>query len=575
MPPWTLPLLATLLVVMAVTACGQQAPSSQPGSSSTGAAAGAPRRLIASIMGQPPSLAHARTNPPGTVGSTPGIDALEELLVSGLGTLDDQGALRPLLATQVPSAENGAWKVLPDGRMEMTWTIRDGARWQDGTPFTAADLVFTLAVERDKEIPFVHSASLDLIENIQAVDDRTAIVTWASPYIEADTLFTVQLALPLPKHLLENAFIEDKVRFAELPYWGHEFIGTGPFKVRDWVEGSHTVLVANDSYVLGRPKIDEIEVRFIQDGNTLIANILSGTVGVTLGRGLDIEQSLQIRGQRPDIQILYASGGWVPIYPQFQNPSPQIIAEPAFRRALLVAIDRQAITDAINHGLVPIADAFVTPGDRAHASIAASIVKYGYDPRQAGQMVADLGYGRGQDGMFRDGTGQELQVELRTTAQREHHMKALYPVADDWQRIGVGVETLVVPIQRIPDRPYRASYPGFELVGGSNGVNSSDVKKYHSSSAPTPENGFRVAGNNARYMNPELDGLIDRYVTTISFEQRMAVLRQIVHHQTDLVTVMGLFYQLRPTVVAVPLERVTPGNQSGDNAWNAYEWSFK
>jgi ABC-type transport system substrate-binding protein len=239
-----------------------------------------------------------------------------------------------------------------------------------------------------------------------------------------------------------------------------------------------------------------------------------------------------------------------------------------------MAIDRQAITDTINHGLVPIADAFVTPGDRAYTSVESSIVRYAYDPRQAGQMVADLGYARGSDGMFHDGAGQELQVELRTTAQREHHMKALYPVADNWQQIGVGVDTLVVPIQRIPDRPYRATFPGFELVGGSNGVSSSDVKKYHSSSAPMPENGFRVAGNNARYMSPELDTLIDRYVTTIPYDQRMAVLGQVVHHQTDLVTVMGLFYQLRPMVVAVPLSHATPGNQSGDNAWNAYGWSF-
>jgi ABC-type transport system substrate-binding protein len=224
---------------------------------------------------------------------------------------------------------------------------------------------------------------------------------------------------------------------------------------------------------------------------------------------------------------------------------------------------------------VPIADSFVSPNDKRAERIAGSIVRYAYDPRQAGQAIVDLGYTRGPDNMFRDATGEPLSVELRTTAQREHHMKALYPVADDWQKVGVAVETLVVPIQRIPDRQYRATFPGFELVGGSNGLISNDVKKYHSASAPMPENGFRVAGNNARYMNPEFDALIDRYVTTIPVDERMAVLGQIVHQQTDLVTVMGLFYQLRPTIVAAPLDGITPGNQSGDNAWNAYAWSLK
>ena len=78
-------------------------------------------------------------------------------------------------------------------------------------------------------------------------------------------MFTAALALPLPKHLLEGAYADDKARLMEHGYWTDDFIGTGPFKLRTWAGGSHVVVEAFDGYVLGRPKIDQIEVKAIGD----------------------------------------------------------------------------------------------------------------------------------------------------------------------------------------------------------------------------------------------------------------------------------------------------------------------
>lgn len=69
--------------------------------------------------------------------------------------------------------------------------------------------------------------------------------------------------MPLPRHVLEDAYGQNKVAFQGLPYWNQEFVGTGPFKVRDFVPGSQVSMVANHEYVFGRPKLDEIEVRFM------------------------------------------------------------------------------------------------------------------------------------------------------------------------------------------------------------------------------------------------------------------------------------------------------------------------
>src|SRR5207249_1826236 len=145
-------------------------------------------------------------------------------------------------------------------------------------------------------------------------------------------------------------------------------------------------------YVLGRPKIDELEIRFILDTNAVAANILSGAVQATIGTGLSLEQTLQIRDQWRDGRLAIALENWLVIYPQFVNPNPPIITDLQFRRALLMAIDRQAMVDTIQSGLVPIAHSYVRPDDPEAADTDRFVVRYEYDPQRASQMIEELGY---------------------------------------------------------------------------------------------------------------------------------------------------------------------------------------
>src|SRR5439155_20184553 len=142
------------------------------------------------------------------------------------------------------------------------WRLRDNARWHDGSPVTTDDLLFTMTVVRDRELPVFRDATYDLIDNVQAIDSRTITVTWSQPFIQADTLFTKDLAQPLPKHLLEAPYLNDKANFLQVPFWSSEFVGAGPYRVKSLTPGTGLILTAFDAYVLGRPKIDEIEVRF-------------------------------------------------------------------------------------------------------------------------------------------------------------------------------------------------------------------------------------------------------------------------------------------------------------------------
>jgi peptide/nickel transport system substrate-binding protein len=86
------------------------------------------------------------------------------------------------------------------------------------------------------------------------------------------------------------------------------------------------------------------------------------------------------------------------IYPQFINPTPAVVADVRFRRALLHALNRQDMVDTFQGGLVPVADAYVSPTYPGYETIVSNIVTYDYAPQAAVQQLQDLGYARHQDG---------------------------------------------------------------------------------------------------------------------------------------------------------------------------------
>src|SRR5688500_16856537 len=292
------------------------------------------------------------------VGRVRGVNELELLLHAGLSAENDAGERQAQLAEAIPTLDNGLWKVMPDGRMETTWRIREGSAWHDGTPLTAEDLAFSVRVGRDREAQTFRDKGFDALDETRTLDARTLLVTWSKPYIDADTMFGSQttFAVPLPKHLLERPFQEEKASFNDHPYWTTEFVGTGPFRLREFVRGAHLTLDANRGYVLGRPKIDEIEVRFIPDLNTLVANILASEIDLTIGRAISVEEVMQRRGRWNDgIDPVLPGASWTALYPQHVNPTPAVMTDVRFRRAVMHALDRQELVDVLHHGLTQVA----------------------------------------------------------------------------------------------------------------------------------------------------------------------------------------------------------------------------
>ncbi len=550
-----------LLAACAPAARPSDAPQTGPST------AAAPKRIAAALTGDPPTFSY-RFNPGGVV---PGIDRLEEFINSSLTTENDQGARVAQLAEAVPTLENGGWKVFPDGRMETIWTIKSGVVWHDGAAFTTEDLLFSANVEQDHEMPLVRSIAFDSIERIEAADSRTVTIQWSRPYIWADAAFSGPagngFAFPLPKHLLGRPYSDNKAAFLDLPYWTSEYVGTGPFKVKEFVPGSHITLAANDRYPPGRPRIDEIELKIIPDWGTLAANILAGAVTVTPGGRITLEWATEVRDQWRDGRMEVAvSGtqGWFALFPQFLTPNPAIIGNLQFRRALAHAIDRQQLADTILAGAVPPALSAVAPSDPEYHDIESSIARVDHDPRRAAQLLEGLGFTRSSDGLYRDGAGQHLSVEVRTIVA-ETQQKLTLSTVDAWRRIGINAEPGTIPLQLARDAEQYATFPGFLVV--RNPAHIRGLSGLHSSRSPLPEN--RFTGNNyGRYKSDEFDALIDRLFVTIPAREQVQVLGQIVRHMTENLNVIGLVFNPDPILISNRLQNVPVKRPT----WNTQEW---
>ena len=141
----------------------------------------------------------------------------------------------------------------------------------------------------------------------------------------------------------------------------------------------------------------------------------------------------------------------------------------------------------------------------------------------------------------------------------------MYATAAFWQRVGLDVQTIIVPTQQSQDAEYMTTFPSFRLLRGD----PTAWDRMRISSIPLPENSFR--GNNYnRYRNPELEALISRYYVTIPAAERMDVVRQLVQHVTGALNIMPLFFDAEPMFISVRITGVETGQ-----TWNAHTWDLQ
>jgi len=531
--PRRLRIAGCVISVLAAVACAapaRQAPDTTTGNAPAAERA-APKRLTAAIRGYPKSVSVA-IDATGA-GSTAGVRNVEQMLNDGFAVLDNEGQLQPRLAEAVPSIENGLWKLFPDGQMETTWRIRGGAVWQDGVPFTAEDVLFTATVARDRQLAILQEPAFEAIAAIEATDPRTVVVRWNKPYIWADSLLSSAGSgsiLPMPRHLLLDSYTDDRANFTQHRYWGPDFVG---------------------------------------DFSVMVANILAGAVEVTLGRGLSLEQGMEASARWREGRMEYALTNITALFPQFVNATPSVVSDVSFRRVVVHALDRQQLSDVLQAGVSPVSHNPLVPNSPEALATEGNAVRYDYDPQRAAQLIGGLGYTRGTDGLFRDAAGQLLAVKIQTTND-DLREKMLPVIGDFWRQAGVTMEPVMIARRLSSDRQIRAEFASFDLTRQPN-----DLTRYHSSQVPLLENSYR-GSNRTRYRSADLDALIDRYTVTVPKDERNRVLGQMVHHVTDQLVIIGIFFIAEPALISNRITNVT--SIKGDealNTWNVHAWDLR
>jgi peptide/nickel transport system substrate-binding protein len=328
-------------------------------------------------------------------------------------------------------------------------------------------------------------------------------------------------------------------------------------------------------FSIGPPKLDAIEIRFIGDSNAQVANLLSGEVDMINSPGVRAQEAVIARdqwGTSGDGYIKSWSSGSSYVEWQFREvPGWQrAITDARVRQALLHALDRDGLTDAINLGFAPVAHAFISPEDPLFPEVDRVITKYPHDMNRAAALLAEAGWRRpAGGGLVLNAAGQPLDAELLTTASQE--TTAVIAV-DNWKAAGVNSTLSVIPQARARDGELGSNF-------GAARVNNRFIEPENfvwiTDEWPTPEN--RWSGSNrGSFSDAEVDRLHHLRLSSLDENQRRQATIALIKRMTDLVGPAPFLYSVEVVVarkhVDGPVGRVS--GQIG-MTWNVHEWQIK
>jgi peptide/nickel transport system substrate-binding protein len=194
-----------------------------------------------------------------------------DAIIEGLITYSPDGEYVAQLITELPTIANGGVVVEEDlSKLTVTYDLLDGVLWSTGEPFTCDDVLFTWEAVMHPESGAVSTTGYDLITSVECPDETTAVVTYEpfyAPYLELfDDI--------LPRHATGDP--------AEMQKWPYNWniVGTGPFKMTEWVPGDHITLVKNELYrgAPEKPALDRVVFRITPSREAGMAMIQTGEV---------------------------------------------------------------------------------------------------------------------------------------------------------------------------------------------------------------------------------------------------------------------------------------------------------
>ena len=386
---WTAAGLVAALVGVAACGGGSPAGSGPAGGSPQGATAA--DTLVVGYDREPDTLNRFSTHI---------LEDIETCVVEGLVTTDEKMQVVPLLAAEVPTLANGGVRLRPDGGMDVTWKLRPDVKWHDGTPFTSADVQFTVAAINDPKYNPESTDGFDRIASVDTPDPHTAVVHYKEVYAPYQLQF---VRGTFPKHVLQGRDIDTATDYNRAP------LGTGPYKVAEWKTGEFIRLERVDDYWRGPAKIRTLLFRFIANTNTRINQLKSGEVQLVAMFPWDKHREV---AAIPGVSVHSTPGNGYEHVTLNQRAFPAF-ADVRVRQALTHAVDRELIARTILEGLAPVTHGPVQAVSWAHNP---GVRKYAFDPARAQALLDEAGWKDADGDGIREKDGRRFAFTLITQA---------------------------------------------------------------------------------------------------------------------------------------------------------------
>ncbi len=281
-----------------------------------------------------------------------------------------------------------SWTRSPDG-LTYTFKLEENAKWHDGRPFTSADVVFSTPVY-PPAVPRRARATFARVDRVETPDAHTVVYTLKEPFGPFLHMFEVSSAPMVPKHIYEGT------DFRANPA-NNTPIGTGPFKFKEWVRGSHIELTRNETYHKpGMPYLDGIRFRFLPDAATRALALERGEVHQSQ---FDAIEPVEVRRLAALPNLSMTTRGYEFLSPIMWldiNVRAAPLNDKRVRQALLHAIDRNFIQRNIFLGMGKVATGPIASTTKYYD---ANVPTYPFDPARAQALLDAAGLRRGADGV--------------------------------------------------------------------------------------------------------------------------------------------------------------------------------
>jgi peptide/nickel transport system substrate-binding protein len=432
---------------------------------------------------------------------------------------------------------------ISEDHLTYTFTIRDGVKWHDGTPFTAEDVLFSFKALMN---PFADSAGirsyLGDLKNVEVAGDHKVRMTMRKPYF-LNEIVLGEFVLIVSRHVFDPQGILDSFKFsdiispknksnAKLKEFGEQFnkdpnnrapVGTGPFKFEKWDAGKEIVIDRNDDYWGQKPYLSKVVYRIITDNTAALTALKAGEVDFN-PRVTPVQYAQQTSGESFDQQFVKDTITLPNYYYIAWNEERPFFKDKRVRQALTMLVDREQIIKTIYFGLgKPIASPFVLGSPQLDTDIK----PLPYDPKRAGELLDQAGWVDHDGDGIRDKDGIPFRFELLGSSSSTPTGQLIPVLKEAFQKVGIATTEkrieFTVFTNSLRDHKFDAA-----ITGWSGDLIMDPYQIWHSSSIANRGSNF------VNFRNAESDQLIEQARVEFDEDKRKQIYfkwQELIHDQ--------------------------------------------